>query len=253
MRPLGLPLVLAAALLIPATSIGQGDEASKSPQDILADATRDLGAVHSYHVAGRASGTDGTARLVADVDAAGPARFQLDQKSEKLTLLLTKSAAYVRANKVFWRREGHVKDAKALKQISGRWVKVPTDSGFSDLVKQFTPTTLAHCLTTNLGTITKRPATTFGGRRVIVLADKGDKPGTSPGLLYLTSAGKILPVRARQTGRQRAGGHHEAACGGSDRTTRSTDIRFSRFDKPVKISPPSGAIDLTQGSSSPSA
>ena len=244
-----LPLALFCALLLPATSAGQGDEASKSPEDILADATRDLGAVHSYHVAGTGSGSDGSMRIVGDVDASGPMRFRLDQGRQKFGLIITKSATYVRASRDFWRRQGHIKRAKELKLLSDRWIKVPGGQGVADLGKQFTPATLAHCLTTNLGTVTKRPTTTLEGRRVIVLADKGDKPGTNPGLLYLTSAGRILPVRAVQTGRQRRGGHPEAACGGTDRTTTHTDIRFSRFDKPVKIGAPAKALDLTQGGS----
>jgi hypothetical protein len=245
-----LPLALLCALLLPAASAGQGDEASKSPQDILADATRDLGAVHSYHVAGTGSGTDGSMRIVGDVDASGPLRLRLDQGRQRMALIITKSAAaYVRASRDFWRQQEHVKSAKELKLLSNRWIKVPGGQGVADLGKQFTPATLAHCLTTNLGTVTKRPTTTFQGRRVIVLANKGDKPGTSPGLLYLTTAGRILPVREMQTGRERPGGHHEATCGGSDRTTTHSDIRFSRFDKPVKIAAPAKALDLTQGGS----
>jgi hypothetical protein len=175
----------------------------------------------------------------------GPMRFRLGQGRQKIGLIVTRSATYVRASRGFWRQQ-HIKNAKELKLLSNRWIKVPGGRGVADLGKQFTPATLARCLTTNLGTVTKRPATTFQGRRVIVLADKGDKPGTSPGLLYLTAAGRVLPVRAVQTGRQRPGGHPAAACGGADRTTTRTDIRFSRFDKPVKIGAPAKALDLTQ-------
>jgi hypothetical protein len=244
-----LPLALLCALLLPATSTGQGDEASKSPEDILADATRDLGAVHSFHVAGTESGSDGSMRIVGDVVAGGSVRFRIDEGGQKIGLIVTKSASYVRASRDFWRRDGHVKSAKELKLLSNRWIKIPGGQGVADLGKQFAPATLAHCLTANLGTVTKRPTTTFEGRRVIVLTDKGEKPGTSPGLLYLTSAGQILPVRLVQTGRQHSGGHHEAACGGSDRTTRHSDIRFSRFDEPVKISAPAKSLDLTKGGS----
>ena len=226
-----LPLALLCALLLPAISVGQGDEASKSPADILSDVQRDLGAVRSYHVAGTGSGSDGSIRIAGDVKASGSMRLRLDQGRQKLGLIVLKSVAYVRASRDFWRAQ-HIKTAKELKLLSNRWIKVPGDEGVADLGKQFTPATLAQCLTTNLGTITKRPTTTFAGRRVLVLADKGDKPGTSPGLLYLTTAGKILPVRAVQTGRARPGGHPVAACGGADRTTTRTDIRFSRFDKP---------------------
>src|ERR1700750_185381 len=112
MRPF-LPLALLCALLLPATSAGQGDEASKSPQDILADATRDLGAVHSYRVAGTESGTDGSTRVVGDVDASGPMRFRVEQGRQKLALIVTESASYVRASRSFWRAQ-HIKSAKEL-------------------------------------------------------------------------------------------------------------------------------------------
>src|SRR3954463_6628873 len=223
-----LPLALLCALLLPATSTGQGDEASKPPADILGDAARDLGAVHSYHVAGTRSGSDGSMRIAGDVDASGPMRLRLDLGRQKLALIVTRSAAYVRASRNFWRRQGHIKSAKQLKLLSNRWSRFPADLGLADLGRQFTPATLAHCLTTNLGTVTKRPTTTFEGRRVIVLEDKGDKPGTSPGLLYVKAAGQILPVRAVQTGRQRPGGHPEAGCGGAGPPRRCGAARPGR-------------------------
>jgi hypothetical protein len=242
-----LPLALLCALLLPATSAGQGDESSKTADQMMADMTRDLGAVHSYHVEGTARDKSGTSTLVGDVDASGRLRVRASEGNEEFAVIATKSAAYVRANREFWRREGHVKGKKTLKLLSGRWIKVPGLQDIPGLVEQLAPATLGHCLSTEAGTITKRGTTTFQGRHVIVLAGKGDKPRTAPGLLYLTSAGRILPVREVQTGRRHSGGQPDPQCGDTtDTSTTHSDIRLSRFDKPVQIAPPAHPLDLSQ-------
>jgi hypothetical protein len=246
MRTLGLP-GLVVALLLPAASAGQGDEASKTAQDILADMTRDLATVKTFHMEGTQRDRSGEARVSGDIATSGQYRVSSTQGDEQLEAIQTKSASYLRANRAFWRREGGIKSAKALKRVSGRWLKVPEDSNVPSAADELNPATLAHCMTTLAGTVTKRGTTSWQGRRVIVLAGKGDKPRTAPGLLYLTSAGRILPVREIQTGRRHKGGKPDPQCGDStDTSTTHSDLRLSRFDKPVKIAAPAHAVDITQ-------
>src|SRR6059058_2645017 len=131
-----LPLALLCALLLPATSAGQGDESSKTADQIIADMARDLGAVHSYHVEGTQSGKSGTSTLVGDVDASGRVRVRARQGDEEFAFIVTKSAAYARGNRGFWRREAHVKSKKTLKLLAGRWIKLPGQQDIPGLVEQ---------------------------------------------------------------------------------------------------------------------
>jgi len=242
-----LPIALLCALLLPATSAGQADEASKTADQILADMTRDLGTVKTFRLEGTERDRSGESRIAGDFDTSGRFRVRLAQGDEQFATILTHSAQYVRANRAFWRREGGVKSAKLLKRLSGRWVKTPRPQDIDPaLADQLNPARLAHCLTTDAGTVTKRGTTTFAGRRVIVLAGKGDKPRTAPGLLYLTSAGRILPVRDIQIGRRHKGAKPDPQCADqNDTSTTHSDVRLSRFDKPVKIAPPAHALDLS--------
>ena len=45
------------------------------------------------------------------------------------------------------------------------------------------PKNLARCLAGRSGTLTNNGLTTLGGREVIVVEAKGDRPGATPGLL----------------------------------------------------------------------
>ena len=182
MRLLSLGLA-GALLLVPATSAGQSGEASKTPEQILADVTRDLGAVHTYHLTAKETTRTATGSVVGDVDASGPMRIRVHEGAEQYAIVITASATFVKASRAFWRQEAHVKSAKALKLLANRWIKIPASQDVRALVAQFAPTKLAQCLSSDHGTLAKRGTTTFGGLHVIVLADKGDKPGSTPALL----------------------------------------------------------------------
>ena len=95
------------------------------------------------------------------------------------------------------------------------------------------------------GTVTKVGTATVDGKRVVVLADKGDRPGGSPGRLYVAATGAPLPLREEQTGPQRAGVSDKRCDDPSSTTTRS-DVHLSGFDRPLRVSPPRGALDLNQ-------
>ena len=104
---------------------------------------------------------------------------------------------------------------------------------------------LARCLTESHGTVEKKGTRRFAGLRVVVLADKGDAPGVTPGDLYVSAVGSALPLRVVQTG-PRTPGKPDAGCGEDSSGTRESDVRLSAFNEPVRITAPSDALDLSQ-------
>jgi hypothetical protein len=109
---------------------------------------------------------------------------------------------------------------------------------------KLSPKHLASCATTGLGTLSNNGVKTLGGRKVIVLEDKGDRPGTTPGLLYVAADGPALPLREVQTGPRKPGGKLNKRCdSASDKSTES-DVAFSRFDRVPQLKAPRGALSF---------
>lgn len=239
------------------SSSSSKDEGSKTPQQILADVRSALAGVKTYHLEGSFQDNSGTTRIAGDVAAPGSMRLTLGQGGNTVAMVVTGSQTFMRANSSFWKAQ--ISKPNVVKLLSNRWVKVP-QSGAGDLrkvVAQFTPSNLGYCLGAQVGTLSKRGTASVGGRKTVVLVDKGDRPGTSPGELYVSLSGPPLPLRLRQTGPDRPGGHPDPRCGNSSNdTTKSGEVLFSRYGEPLKVTAPPGALDLTQlagGSGSPTA
>jgi hypothetical protein len=247
---------VSACVLLAVTAAGCGgssakpDEASKSPRQILADVQRDLAKVRSYHVTGTETDTDaGRSSVVGDVDASGSLRFTLRQSGHTAQFIVINTDSYLRGDQSFWRDQAGIKSSRLTRALANRWVKIPTaESGsLARQFDQFTPRELAHCMTAASGTVTKSGTARFSGEPVVILTDKGDRPGTNPGRLYVTTSDRALPVREVVTGRQRPGGHRDARCSGSgDATTTHSDVRLSGFDRHVNIVAPPNPLNFDQ-------
>lgn len=247
---LALPLTLAACGGSSGDTAGPkpASAGSKTPKQVLADVSRALAAVHSYHLDGTETDKDGKTRLTGDVSTTGRLRFRIDNQGKTLSVIVLRSATYLRANRAFWVSQGHGSGDRVAAALAGRWVKATPDiaTGLTNLVKQVSPATLAHCVSHNAGTLSKAGTRMLGGRQVIVITDKGDKPGDAPGELYVPTSGPALPPRVTQTGPRKPGGKVDRLCDDPTSTTTASDYRLSRYDKPVKITPPHGAIDLSK-------
>jgi hypothetical protein len=220
-------------------------ESGKDPNAILEDVQRDLGQVKSLHFAGSEKDKDGTTKLSADVIGTTSASISLTEGTSTARMILLAHAAYLKGNAAFWKTTGKNGSAVA-KKVGDHWVKVPGKSvgGISALIKEFSPKQLASCMDAGVGTLTKKSTGTLDGRPIVVLQDAGDKPGTTPGLLYVTTDGPILPLRAVQTGKRKAGGKIDKTCQDADDTSTSSDLTFSNFNKVAKITAPKHAVAL---------
>jgi hypothetical protein len=210
---------------------------------ILSGAAAALENVRSYHIEGESVDEDGRTRIEGDVSASGSMRFTFGLGGARAQVLIAGSDTFLKANRQFWRTQGGSVPEGTLRLLSERWVKAPSGGGsLRASFDRMLPEAVAYCFTHDVGTVVNRGARRFAGRDVVVLTDKGDKPATAPGDLYVSESG--LPLRVVQTG-PRAPGSPDPRCGDPDSKTKESDYRLSAFDEPVQITAPAGALDLS--------
>jgi hypothetical protein len=229
--------------------VAAADESSKTPKQIVADAQRNLAKVRSYHFSGSEVDGKTTTRLAGAVSAAGQAELTIHEGSSSARLILLPHTLYLKANAAYWKAHGGSQGAKAADKLAGRWFKT-NDASLKGLIEQLTPKHVAMCLTVGTGTLERGGTSSANGKRAVVVIDRGDKPATTPGRLYVSATAPILPLRAVQTGKRKPGGHVDTRCEDKTDTSRASDLRFSAFDKTLHIHAPHGAIALPSGSSS---
>jgi hypothetical protein len=179
-------------------ALADGGEADKDPKAIVADVKRDLGKVKSYHFAGNVTEDGTTAKLSGDVFASGQASVTVTEGTATVRMIVLPKAVYLKANAAFWKTSGGSKDGSTLaRKLAGRWVKEPAADGkdLTSLFADLTPRHVAKCIDAGTGTLTKQPSERIAGQDAIVLRDAGDKPGTTPGRIYLTPEAPVLPLR----------------------------------------------------------
>jgi hypothetical protein len=239
-----ISLFVLSAAAVP--SAAGGGEAGKSPEAILSDVKRDLAKVKSLHFTGRQSEKGATTRTSGDIFASGAANMTVVEGRTSAQMILLPKATYLKANAGYWRVAGGKYGNQLAAKLAGRWVKVPASvgAGLRPLLKKLTPKYLASCVSTGLGTLANKGVQTLGGREVIVLEDKGDKPGTTPGLLYVAAEGRVLPLREIQTGRRKAGGKVDGRCDTPEDKSTAAEFTFGRFDRVPQLKAPRNALSL---------
>ena len=223
---------------------------SKSPQQVLDASVAALSRVKSFHLEGKEGSGAKLTTATADVGLPSKLRLALDQRGAKASIILVDGSLYVRANAAFWKQEHAGKAAAAL---AGRWLKTPASTGdLKDLTQDLDPKILSHCLANEHGTLASGGKATVDGQEAIVLIDKGDRPGTGPGKLYVAATGDPLPLRAIATGRERPGGKKDPKCDeeGDTPTEPGDEFKFSNYNEPLDISAPPSAVDLGGGQAS---
>lgn len=220
--------------------------AAKSPRQIV-DATADaLERVDSYHLEGTQTDEEGQARVEADVAASGDLRFRLENAGRVADLMYVDSKYYLRANEAFWRKEAAQSGDRLAELLADKWIVLPaTELGdLEDVVAQAQPQNLAYCARRPTGTLTNLGTQSLDGTPVIVIEDKGDRPGEAPGEISIAATGPPLPLRIVQSGPAPPGGRHDPRCDSEDDTTTASDLRLSRFGEPVSLAAPKDALGL---------
>ncbi len=219
--------------------------AGKSPEQILDEVVAALRGVRSYHVEGRVVDEDGPGSFAGDISTSGPSQLRFEQGGQRFQIIVIGADTYMRANGAFWRKQAGG-SGQVVRLLADKWVKSRARAGdLREVFDELSPRTLANCLTKEHGKLSNKGSGKVGDQDTIVLHDDGDAPGGAPGDLHVATTGKPFPLRAVQTGPQRSGKSSDPKCQ-DDNETKESDIALSRFDEPVRISAPKGAVDLDQ-------
>jgi hypothetical protein len=214
------PLALATAALLAGCGSSSGNGvASKTPDGIVAAAKAAADTGRSAHVAGTIQTGGQTIALDLQMLAGVGARGTMQVNGTGVQLIRNGSALYLNGGPAFWRQFGN---SGIVGLLSNRWLKTPTTAkdfaaieAFTDLHKLLDTALASH------GVLTKGRAETVNGQKVIAVNDT-----TKGGTLDVATTGRPYPMRLGKPG-----------VGGGE-------ITFDRWDAPVTLTVPAGAIDI---------
>jgi len=218
-RPALLVLALVAVLAGCGGSGKKGNgEADKTVLQIVADTRAAVLSATSVHVSGSGLSSGSPLALDLRLVAGKGGKGRVTANGITFDMVRIGPTAYFKAGPKFWQGFGGT-TASAL--LANRWLKAPSATG---KLAAFTPLTDIRKLFTALldvhGNLEKTGESTIDGVEVIGVRDK-----TRGGTLYVATTGTPYPVALRRTGN-----------GG---------ISFDRWNEPVTLKAPSGAVDLS--------
>lgn len=225
MRPLALALALTAALLAGcgghSTAAKPNDETTKPALRVLADARAAATRASSAHVSGsiRSSGTP----ITLDLSTARGrgAKGSMSTNGLKFDLVRIGDTLYIRGSDAFYT---HFAGAAVAQLLHNKWLKAPATKG---RLRSLAPLTSLSALfagvSSHHGKLVNDGNRTYKGQEVVAIQDTSDNSR-----LYVAATGKPYPV---------------AIVGG--KKDQSGAITFGDWNKPVSLSAPSGAIDIS--------
>jgi len=227
MRASAFVLVLTAALLAGCGGGGgskapkPNNEASKPADQVFADARSAATSASSAHVSGSlvANGTPFTLDLstVRNKGATGSVSI----RGLQFDLVKIGDTAYIKGSDAFLK---HFAGAAIAQLIHGRWVKASaTSKRFRSFAALASISGLFAEIGANHGKLVNDGKKAFRGQQAVVIRDTSDDSR-----LYVAATGKPYPL---------------ALAGGNGK--QSGRITFDDWNKPVSLSAPSDAIDIT--------
>jgi hypothetical protein len=210
-----------AALAGCGSSSSSNSVASKSPEQIVSDSKTAADGASAVHVSGALTSAGSPVTLDLNLVAGKGARGELSQNGASFKLILLGNTAYISGSPAFYRSLG---GTAAAQIFNGKWLKASAKTGdfasfsqLADMRKLIDSTLAGH------GAIVKGTITTVNGQKAIAVNDSS-KQGT----LYVATTGKPYPIQLSK--------------GGSE----SGKITFDRWNQPVAITAPAGAVDLAE-------
>ena len=225
MRSSAPALVLAGLLLAGCGSHGSSansnGEASKSADKVLADAKAAVDSASSARVSGNI--LSGGTPIKLDLSMAnGQAKGSMSTSGLSFNLIRIGNTAYIQGSDDFYK---HFAGAAIAQLLHGKWLKASITSG---RFASFEPLTNVRLLfdkvASNHGKLANDGAKTFDGQKVVEIRDTSDNSK-----LYVSATGTAYPV---------------AIVGG--KKSQSGTITFSDWNKPLSVSAPKGAIDISK-------
>lgn len=225
MRASALALVCAGLLLAGCGSHSKSEssngEASKSADKVLADAKAAVDGASSARVSGNIV-TGGTPIKLDLSMANGQATGTMSTSGLSFDLVRIGNTAYIKGSDDFYK---HFAGAAVAQLLHGKWLKASITSG---RFASFEPLTNVRLLfdkvASNHGKLANDGAKTFEGQKVVEIRDTSDNSK-----LYVSATGKAYPV---------------AIVGGKKGQTGT--ITFSDWNKPLSVSAPKDAIDISK-------
>jgi hypothetical protein len=158
------------------------------------------------------------------------------------SLIRAGGKTYVKANAAQGKQEHLPSVAAGL--LASHWLEV--EGKEADESKELEVQSLADCLTHETGSLVVNGTTVVNGRETVTVTNKGDVPGSTPSKFYIAATGEPFLLRVVATGHERAGGKPDAQCNeGKDTTEAGAEITF-RYNKPLNIQVPAGALTQKQ-------
>lgn len=193
---------------------------SKSPDGIVSAAANAVNRASSVHVAG--SIVSGGVPLSLDLNLVSGkgGRGQMSESGLTFRVVHVGQTVYIQGTSAFWK---HFGGAAAARVLSGRWLKAPATGQFASIALVTDMQQLMTSVLASHGTLSKGGVTTIRGQQVVAVTDK-----TQGGTLYVATNGQPYPIEIKKRGN--TGGQ----------------IAFDRFNQQVSLTPPAGAIDISQ-------
>jgi hypothetical protein len=225
MRASALALVLAGVVLAGCgghgKSAGSNGEASKSADKVLADAKAAADSASSARVSGNIV-SGGTAIKLDLSMGSGQANGSMSTSGFSFDLIRIGNTAYIKGSDDFYK---HFAGAAVAQLLHGKWLKASIVSGrFASLAPLTSISVLFDKVASNHGKLANDGGKTFDGQKVVEIRDTSDNSK-----LYVAATGKAYPV---------------AIVGG--KKSQSGTITFSDWNKPLQVSAPKGALDISK-------
>jgi hypothetical protein len=203
------------------TSIAAGPAngvARRTPNQIVAAASRAIELAHSVHVVGSVVDNGIQVRLDLHLSRGHGGQGEVSENGLGFRLISTGRVLYIQGSDAFW---SHFGGASATRLFRGKWLKAPDAGQFGTLGRLATTQGLVGQLLSRHGKLFRAGRTTVDGQPAVGVVDR-----TQGGTLFVATTGKPYPLEVVKRG----------ADGGF--------VRFTDFNQPVTITIPSKSINL---------
>jgi hypothetical protein len=221
--PAALSTLAAIALAACGSSSSGGSSngvASKSPDQIVSDATSAVASVNSVHVSGKVLSGGQNVTLNLNLVNGKGGKGSMSQNGLGFQIVAVGSEVYIDGSSAFWTKFA---GSAAAQLLSGKWLKAPATGQLSSLATLTDVSKLFNQLLSSHGKLAKGKTATVQGQKVVAVNDT-----TNGGTLYVATIGKTYPIEISKTGSD----------GGQ--------LVFDRFNQPVSLTAPANAIDISQ-------
>ena len=195
--------------------------AAKAPAAIVSTAQQAASGANSVHLSGSIAATGAPTTFDLNLVKGTGGSGTLSVNGLSFNLIRIGSTIYVKGSPAFYKKFS----GAAASLLQGKWLKGQSTSGSFKSIGPFTDLTsfVNQALASQPGQkLSKGANTTIAGQKVVEVKDPNG------GTLSIATSGTPFPVRIAQGG----------ANGGM--------ITFDRWNTPVTLTPPAGAVDLAK-------